>query len=319
MARHILFAVLFVTFLSSYSVEAFTVVLKNGKVMTGTLISETAEGIVFKDDKGVQFSLKKSSLDLGKMQEANAMKAPEPTMEEGDITPKKKGKVYTKEDLEALKAKYGDLTTSERPIIQVEDYEAGVLKPEAYHRYLTESGSQISQALESLTTLANGVATAWEIADSTGKDANEAIRNYMSDQSTSSLAGTSNTQVAGLEELRDKLSGGPQEYGGAYDTLAKAIETIKNFQRLVQDRSSVDNSSLYRSRLQEMSSEVSNAIAKLENLPVQEPKKAKKAPTVKAPAEAPSMPEGETGEQPESEETPAETPEEPIEEAPPEQ
>src|SRR3990172_7813878 len=108
MRKYIPLVLLFLAFAFLNQTDAYTVVLKSGKVINGTLISESADAIVFKDDSGIQYSLKKSSLDLGKMEQANAPKTepaqPEPTPEKP--AEKKKAKVYTKEDVDALRAKY---------------------------------------------------------------------------------------------------------------------------------------------------------------------------------------------------------------------
>ena len=70
--RAILYVVLFVLFTAVvYSAEPYTVILKNGKMMKGQLLSENDELIVFKDEQGLQYSLKKSLLDLEKMKETN--------------------------------------------------------------------------------------------------------------------------------------------------------------------------------------------------------------------------------------------------------
>ncbi|HJZ12215.1 MAG TPA: hypothetical protein VJ521_08695, partial [Acidobacteriota bacterium] len=117
MRKYIFFSMLFLISAVLLAAQQYTVVLKNGKIMTGTLISESADGIVFKDADGVQFSLKKSGLDLEKMQEANAIQPPTTSMQEEELkAPKKKGRVYTKEDLEELKTKYGELITAEQAI-----------------------------------------------------------------------------------------------------------------------------------------------------------------------------------------------------------
>src|SRR5262245_37179356 len=96
--------------------SAYTVVMKNGKMMNGTLISETEKSILFKDDSGVQYSLKKANLDLEKMKEANAPKmetAPPVETPAAPEAPKKKARVYTKEDVDSLRSKYPELSLGE--------------------------------------------------------------------------------------------------------------------------------------------------------------------------------------------------------------
>ena len=63
-----------------YSAESYTVILKNGKVLKGKLLSETEDVLVFKDEQGLQYSLKKSVIDLQKTNEANEP-PPEPDKE----------------------------------------------------------------------------------------------------------------------------------------------------------------------------------------------------------------------------------------------
>src|SRR5262245_26824515 len=102
------------SFLAVVSANAYTVVLKkNGKALTGTLISEDDNSIVFKDDQGLQYSLKKSVLDLDKMKEANTPPPPPPPppQEQPAETPKEPGKpakVYTQADVEGLRDKYSN-------------------------------------------------------------------------------------------------------------------------------------------------------------------------------------------------------------------
>jgi hypothetical protein len=90
--------------------EAYTVVFKSGRTLDGTLISETASTILFKDASGIQVSLKKSLLNLDRMAELNAPQAapatpsapPEPAVAPVPATAKKpaKGqKVFTNADI----------------------------------------------------------------------------------------------------------------------------------------------------------------------------------------------------------------------------
>src|SRR5262249_39688272 len=132
---------------------AYTVIFKNGKTLTGTVISENDQMIQFKDDAGIQYSLKKSSLDLDKMQSANAPKAETPPPVEAPSTtketPKKKARVYTKEDVDSLRSKYPELSLGE-PVENAEDYENGVLKPQAYGKRIQQGAVMIGNNLTNL-------------------------------------------------------------------------------------------------------------------------------------------------------------------------
>jgi hypothetical protein len=97
-----------VLFLSLSGAESYTVVLKSGKTLEGTFISETVSSIIFKDASGSQLSLKKSTLDLVKMGELNAA-SPDPTKPPAppvpasppkkSQAPKQNVKIFTNADL----------------------------------------------------------------------------------------------------------------------------------------------------------------------------------------------------------------------------
>src|SRR5262245_668830 len=94
------------------SAECSTIILKNGKTMTGTVVSETDSIDVFQDDHGLQLSVKKSLIDVDKTKQANEPPAP-PVVAVAAQTPapeKKDVKVYGQNDVEPLRDKYGDLS-----------------------------------------------------------------------------------------------------------------------------------------------------------------------------------------------------------------
>ena len=95
-------------------VSAYEVVLKNGKVVKGDLVSQDDTMIVLKDATGIQVQLKKSTVDLQKTESANVPPAP-PAAEskpapastaapaQAKDQPKKPAKVYTQKDLDRLR------------------------------------------------------------------------------------------------------------------------------------------------------------------------------------------------------------------------
>lgn len=272
MSKRLLLPVVLLFFASLYSAESYTVVLKNGKVMTGTLISESADNVLFKDDAGTRYSLKKSSLDLEKMAETNASQAavapdPEPTMQEEDLPaqqPKKKGRVYTKDDLERLKEKYGDMDIGS-PIESVEDYsEPGVFMPEAYARQLKDAAPRMTETMEELRTLTSGIFTNWEMSSSTGGDPKKAVDGFLATQSASELRESIASSLASLEDLRERLSRAPKGYEDGYEALNDAITGIRNYYNAVIGYGSVENSSFFRSRSDELNDQVNSQISKLQ-------------------------------------------------------
>jgi hypothetical protein len=100
---------------------SYTVVLQNGKVVEGSLVDETEEMIVLKDQDGIQINFKKSKVDLEKTKAANEKvesetAAPSALPEKVDTqtkpaaktgtTSKKPARVITEQDLQKLRDKY---------------------------------------------------------------------------------------------------------------------------------------------------------------------------------------------------------------------
>jgi hypothetical protein len=109
MKRILLFAGLLVAIASFAS--AYTVVLKNGKTIQGTLVSENDEMCIVKDSSGIQLNLKKSNVDLEKTAAANqplaaSEKSAPPADSPNQDAVKKPARKITEEDLEKLREKY---------------------------------------------------------------------------------------------------------------------------------------------------------------------------------------------------------------------
>jgi len=89
----------------------FEVVLNNGKVLTGDVLREDPETLILRDLSGVRLNIKKDTIDWARTQDRNKKteeahkKEKEPTGET-DLTdpqqPKRKTRVYKKEDLENM-------------------------------------------------------------------------------------------------------------------------------------------------------------------------------------------------------------------------
>jgi hypothetical protein len=92
---------------------AHDLVLKSGKVIQGTVVSETEDSILIKDKDGVVLNFKKTLVDLEKTADANKAIHQKPVVEEKKTTaeksgekPKKPARVYNASDLERLRDKY---------------------------------------------------------------------------------------------------------------------------------------------------------------------------------------------------------------------
>lgn len=135
------FALLSFFLISSISFS-YTVVLKNGKTVEGTLVEETNGLIVLKDKSGIRINFKKANLDLEKTKAANdkAESTPAPAISaetkpaasesKSDSIksdpPKKPARVVTEADLEKLRKKYdlGEGLTKGENSIEASESEA---------------------------------------------------------------------------------------------------------------------------------------------------------------------------------------------------
>ena len=119
--RVIAFLSLCVLLLAPGFLLSYDLVLKNGKVIKGTLVSETADIIILKDSSGTQINFKTSALDLDKTKIANTSAPPAeavktietPTTtqsqtESRTAAPQKKkpARVMTEKDIQRLRDKY---------------------------------------------------------------------------------------------------------------------------------------------------------------------------------------------------------------------
>jgi hypothetical protein len=104
-----------ILFASSTLVFTYDLILKNGKVIQGTLLGEDDEKISIKDKDGLTLNFKKTIVDLEKTAEANkpvekkpaAEEQKKPAMVEKSVEkPKKPARVYTATDLNRLRDEY---------------------------------------------------------------------------------------------------------------------------------------------------------------------------------------------------------------------
>ncbi len=248
------------------SAGAYTIVLKNGKMMTGTLVSETDQVILFKDDSGVQYSLKKTNLDLGKMTEANAPKEVPPPVAPPPVEPeaKKKGRVYTKDDVENLRTKYPELSIGE-PIENPEDFDRGVLKAEAYSKRIQESAGRITRNIPGLAKLRDATATAWEVAASTGKDPAEAITGALSTEESALVLKQVSDDLMSMASWQETMANGPDQFKEGYNLFVQTMTDLSDYQRGVREWKTFENVNIFRSRLAELENRINQNAIRLES------------------------------------------------------
>jgi hypothetical protein len=251
--------------------SAYTVVMKNGKTMTGTLISETDQVMVFKDDSGIQYSLKKTNLDLNKMTEANTARAvePPPAMEPpaapaaAPEAPKKKARVYTKDDVDALRSKYPELSLGE-PIENPEDFQNGVLKPEAYGKRIQQGATAISDSLGTLRELRDGLATAWEVAASTGKEPAEAVNAVLTGEKGTAIMKGVSDELNSLGRSQESMTNPPENVKSNYDSYVQALTGLSDLQRSLREWNTFSNVNLFRQRSEELEQQITSAVRQIQ-------------------------------------------------------
>lgn len=199
----------------------YTVVLKNGKTMKGTLVSETADTIIFKDSAGIQYSLKKDKLDMDKMASLNtAAPAEQPSAQtEPAQTPKKTGKTYTAEDIEKLREKYGDSALA---------VDTGGAKDFAPDKYVTELKSAVG-TLTSTTGSAAMIADAVYSANAKGGDNTQQVYNYLQSEGTQKKIHEVEDLFATLAAKRGELSSPPDGLQAAYEAFSSGLESAMTY------------------------------------------------------------------------------------------
>ena len=98
--------------------QAYDVVLKNGKVVKGTVVSEDASLVVLQDADGLRINIKKTNIDVEKTQATNPpaktvvssqnekSEQAAPVKAQEKPAPRKPAKKLSEEDLEKLREKY---------------------------------------------------------------------------------------------------------------------------------------------------------------------------------------------------------------------
>ncbi len=228
--RAILSIVLFLVIASlAFSEETYTVILKNGKMMKGHLLSENAEMIVFKDDKGLQYSLKKTVLDLEKMKEANM--APASPVTEPQVTESPVAEPVEVEP-EIQTQPTGEITATtpiETPAPQEQQpIAAAPMDMSPYANSLHDVTSKLETAFETAKSLLDGMMTAWEVNASTGRDPAAALQEFRATKAAT-ISALADSQLATVDKLLEGLGNPPSQYVPALQTLNNAISELHQY------------------------------------------------------------------------------------------
>ncbi|PWT89144.1 MAG: hypothetical protein C5B54_09430 [Acidobacteria bacterium] len=269
MPRGLLCVLIGLTMILVSSAESYTVILKNGKVLKGTLLSENDSIIVFKDDQGLQFSLKKSLLDLDKTRQANEP-PPEPpavsnqaTDQPGTVqtqTPpaKKEAKVYTAADLNTVPKKTNEITPGKVTV----EY-AGVLDNVSYYQTLESGLDQANDLIKDTKALTLDLVATWEAALSTGKRAQPELDHYLTAGEGYGLLESCTTKLDQLKIAASKLSHAPKGYETVPQPMNRAVELLSNYVTSVKQHETGGDIARFHKNLDSMTEEAQSQLSKL--------------------------------------------------------
>jgi hypothetical protein len=201
-----------------FAEESYTVILKNGKVMKGHLISENEDMILFKDEKGLQYSLKKAVLDLQKMNIANQPPAPP--------SPPEPEEVQTSPIIE---------TTQTAPIETPPEKESAAIAPtdeDPHARPIHVAVSQLETTFHNVKSLLDGMMTAWEVNASTGRDPAAALQEFQITKAQT-ITASADSQLQKLDKLQESLSADAsvlENFNSAVLELHQYYDAIRQYQ-----------------------------------------------------------------------------------------
>jgi hypothetical protein len=240
-----------------FSEEPYTVILKNGKMMKGHLLYENGEMIVFKDDKGLQYSLKKSVLDLEKMKEANQPPPPPP-----DPLP------VPEPPAEIQQTQPTTDTTESAPIEATQEQEATPIvstDQNPYSKSLHEATLKLEAVFETAKSLLDGMMTAWEVNASTGRDPAAALQEFKATKAAT-ITALADSQLQTLDKLQESLGSPPSEYVSALDNLNRGILELHQYYAAIRQYEGKPSLRVLRSRLAPKEQSIQKKIEELKKL-----------------------------------------------------
>lgn len=234
-----------------FSAETYTVILKNGKTMKGHLLSESAEMIVFKDDKGLQYSLKKSLLDLEKMKEANSPPVPPP-----EEVPQE---IQTTQVTESTQTAPVELPQEQPPI------EIAPMDENPYAKSFGDAAVKLQTAFETVKSLLNGMMTAWEVNASTGRDPAAAFQEFKATKAAT-ITASADAQLQMLDKLKEGFSDPPSPYVSSLESLNSAIQELHQYYDAIRQYEGKPSLRVLRSRLTPKEQSIQKKIEELKGV-----------------------------------------------------
>jgi hypothetical protein len=236
-----------------FSEEKFTVILKNGKVMKGHFVSENAEMLIFKDAQGLQYSLKKSLLDLEKMKATNTPPQPVPEPIE----------VKIEETTESTSE-----TTQTNPIEQSEKDQAittASSDENPYAKSFQRAVSQLETTFQGVKSLLDGMMTAWEVNASTGRNPATALQEFKATKAAT-ITVLADSQLQTLDKLQEGLGNPTSQYVSAVQTFNNAVSELHQYYDSIRQYDGKPSPRVFHSRLTTKEQSIQKKIEDLRDL-----------------------------------------------------
>ncbi len=195
---------------------------------------------------------------------------PAPAVPSRPVVPKsappgKQPKVFTNEDVvPAAPNPEPALQESPQPEPVPQTAPAALIDGEAYDKELKDGAGQLAKTLQDLSALTDGITVNWEVASSTGNDPARSVRDYMTGATATAILGNTSQQVNSLQTLQGKLANAPAGKEQSYQIFTRAVDGLKAFHSQIQQYDSIQNISLLKSRLTELSSQINSAVEVLQ-------------------------------------------------------
>jgi hypothetical protein len=235
-----------------FSDEIYTVILKNGKVMKGHLVSENGEMIVFKDAQGLQYSLKKSALDLEKMKGANTPPAPVPEpvevqveeTTESTVQPTQTNPLEEPQEPPAIQ----NVSSDENP----------------YAKSFHHAVSHLETTFQNVKSLLEGMMTAWEVNASTGRDPATALQEFKATKAATFTV-LADSQIQKLDQLQEDLGNPTSQYVSALQTFNNAVSELHQYYDAIRQYDGKPSPRVFHSRLTTKEQSIQKKIEELKN------------------------------------------------------
>lgn len=244
-----------------FSDEIYTVILKNGKMMKGHLVSENNEMIVFKDAQGLQYSMKKSLLDLEKMKAANAPSQPVPEPIPEPVP--EPVEVQVEETTESMSK-----ATQTSPVEEPQEHPAiaTVSSDEnPYTKSFQHAVSQLETTFQGVKSLLDGMMTAWEVNASTGRDPATALQEFKATKAAT-ITMLADSQMQTLDKLQESLGTPSSQYVSALQTFNDAVSELHQYYDSIRQYDGKPSPRVFHSRLNAKEESIQKKIEELRSL-----------------------------------------------------